>query len=54
MELNQITSELQQELDKAKGNMFVKKVLAPLRLILVWMNGVNEKLTELEQRGKHG
>ncbi|MGF1702513.1 hypothetical protein L4D09_19650 [Photobacterium makurazakiensis] len=54
MELDKITAELKAELDKAKGNMFINKVLAPLRLVLVWMNGVNQKLIELEQRGKHG
>ncbi|MCW8330886.1 hypothetical protein MD588_19005 [Photobacterium sp. SDRW27] len=54
MELEKITAELQQELDKAKGNMFIAKVVAPLRLVLVWMNGVNQKLMELEQGGKHG
>ncbi|GAB3531868.1 hypothetical protein [Photobacterium alginatilyticum] len=52
--LKQITSELGKEVDKAKGSMMAGKIMAPLRLVLAWMNGVNEKLSELEQRGKHG
>ena len=52
--LEQITSELGKEVDKAKGGMVAGKIMAPLRLVLAWMNGVNAKLMELEQRGKHG
>ncbi|MGR2767369.1 MULTISPECIES: hypothetical protein [Photobacterium] len=52
--LNQITEQLQGEVDKAARNPFASKVMTPLRLVLVWMNGVNEKLSELEQGGKHG
>ncbi|EAS44818.1 MULTISPECIES: hypothetical protein [Photobacterium] len=50
-ELKGITVELDKEVQKAKGNMFASKLIAPLRLVLVWMNGVNQKLAELEQRG---
>jgi hypothetical protein len=50
-ELKGITLELENEVQKAKGNMFASKLIAPLRLVLVWMNGVNQKLAELEQRG---
>ena len=53
-ELNQITDQLKKEVTKASKNPFAGKIMSPLRLVLVWMNGVNQKLTELEQRGKHG
>ena len=53
-ELNQITDQLKNEVAKAKGNPFASKIISPLRLVLVWMQGVNDKLIELEQRGKHG
>jgi len=49
-ELKVITLELENEVKKAQGNMFASKLIAPLRLVLVWMNGVNQKLAELEQR----
>lgn len=49
-QLQKITDELAQEVEQAKGNMFAGKILAPLRLVLVWMQGVNKKLSELEQR----
>ncbi|WP_172635987.1 hypothetical protein [Photobacterium profundum] len=48
--LKGITLELEEEVKKAKGSMFASKLIAPLRLVLVWMNGVNQKLAELEQR----
>lgn len=53
-ELKQITSELESEVTAVKSNMFTAKIMAPLRLVLVWMNGVNQKLIELEQRGING
>ncbi|MGF1723617.1 hypothetical protein [Photobacterium nomapromontoriensis] len=53
-ELNQITEQLSGEVKKASGNPFAKNLIAPLRLVLVWMHGVNQKLMELEQGGKHG
>ncbi|MGF1786460.1 hypothetical protein L4D00_11750 [Photobacterium swingsii] len=49
-QLQKITDELAQEVEQAKGNMFAGKIIAPLRLVLVWMQGVNKKLSELEQR----
>ncbi|MGF1736722.1 hypothetical protein [Photobacterium satsumensis] len=53
-ELNQITDQLKSEVTKAAKNPFASKIMSPLRLVLVWMQGVNNKLMELEQRGKHG
>ncbi|WP_169753958.1 hypothetical protein [Photobacterium aquae] len=50
-ELNQITEQLRGEVDAASKNPFASKVMAPIRLMLVWMEGVNRKLSELEQRG---
>lgn len=49
-QLQKITDELAQEVEQAKGSMFAGKIIAPLRLVLVWMQGVNKKLSELEQR----
>ncbi|WP_162845561.1 hypothetical protein [Photobacterium gaetbulicola] len=53
-ELNKITDQLKGEVAKANSNPFASKIMAPIRLVLVWMEGVNNKLMELEQRGKHG
>ncbi|WP_261604092.1 hypothetical protein [Photobacterium sp. TY1-4] len=40
--LTQITNELKGEVEKAKRNPFASKIMAPLRLVLVWMQTVNE------------
>ncbi|WP_167390974.1 hypothetical protein [Vibrio hangzhouensis] len=44
----QITEQLEQEVNKASSNPFTKKLMAPLRLCLVWMRLTNERLQELE------
>ncbi|WP_281222787.1 hypothetical protein [Photobacterium sanguinicancri] len=48
--LKQITDELGSYIAEAEDNFMLKKAMAPLRLVLVWMKSVNAKLAELEQR----
>ncbi|MGR5078846.1 hypothetical protein [Photobacterium swingsii] len=48
--LKQITDELGSYIAEAEDNFMLKKAMAPLRLVLVWMKSVNTKLAELEQR----
>lgn len=47
---NRITQELEKQVKAAEGNFMLKQFMAPLRLVIVWMKGVNEKLQELEQQ----
>jgi hypothetical protein len=44
----QITEQLEQEVKQASSNPFAKKLMAPLRLCLVWMKLTNERLQQLE------
>ncbi|MCG7500048.1 hypothetical protein MHO82_24600 [Vibrio sp. Of7-15] len=46
----QITEELEKQVKEAASNFMFAKFTAPLRLVIVWMKGVNEKLQELEQQ----
>ena len=47
---NRITQELEKQVKDAESNFMLKQFMAPLRLVIVWMKGVNEKLQELEQQ----
>lgn len=46
----QITAELEQQVKEVESNFMFAKFTAPLRLVIVWMKGVNKKLQELEQQ----
>ncbi|MDN3697769.1 hypothetical protein QWY97_10470 [Vibrio cortegadensis] len=45
-----ITDELEQEVQKASKNPFASKLMAPLRLFLVWMKLTNERMATLERQ----
>ncbi|EJN6717067.1 hypothetical protein NQO50_003418 [Vibrio vulnificus] len=47
---NQITDQLEQEVQSASKNPFAGKLIAPLRLFLVWMRLTNERLAQLESQ----
>lgn len=44
----EITQELEQEVQSASKNPFAGKLIAPLRLFLVWMKLTNQRLAEIE------
>lgn len=44
----QITDELELEVKNASKNPFAGKLIAPLRLFLVWMKLTNQRLAEIE------
>lgn len=46
----QITEELGTFIQEAEGNFMLKKAMAPIRLVYVWIKTVNESMEDIANR----
>ncbi|EHT4939545.1 hypothetical protein ABMX69_06825 [Vibrio vulnificus] len=47
---NQITQELEQQINVVGKNPFAKGFVAPLRLLMVWIKNTNARLDAMEKQ----